>query len=315
MIKNLTKTFIEKISPVDDGGNSQNQGLPSMLSWTADFIENKGNGLIFLLHGKPGVGKTYTAECIAEYLHRPLLPITCADIGVDPAQVENNLTRWFKVAKSWGAIMLLDEADIYMEYRQIHDLTRNSLVAGFLRAIEYYEGIVFLTTNRIGTFDEAFLSRINVSIYYPPFTDEERDKIWNNYFEKIEREAGHQMHVPESAKSYATESSAVRELKWNGREIRNGIYSIHNNPIKSAKFSIAFQIAMNLAQAEGDIDNKGRVLIKRDHIKATVEMSKEFKEYMISLHKKTESQRAQIMGYRYDLFGDKETTAGNSNSF
>jgi hypothetical protein len=64
---------------------------------------------------------------------------------------------------------------------------------------------------------------------------------------------------------------------------------------------------VNLAQAEGDTDNKGRVIVKRDHIKATVEMSKEFKEYMISLHKKTESQRAQIMGYRYDSFGDKGT--------
>lgn len=30
-------------------------------SWSADFVEGKGNGLIFLLHGKPGVGKTYTA--------------------------------------------------------------------------------------------------------------------------------------------------------------------------------------------------------------------------------------------------------------
>jgi SpoVK/Ycf46/Vps4 family AAA+-type ATPase len=130
--------------------------------------------------------------------------------------------RWFKIARSWDAVMLLDEADIYMEYRQIHDLNRNNLVASFLRAIEYYEGILFLTTNRVGTFDEAFLSRITLAIYYPDFQDEEREKIWHNYFDKLEREAGDRFYVPEGTKDYATESDAVRDLKWNGREIRNG---------------------------------------------------------------------------------------------
>lgn len=35
-------------------------------SWAADFVKGKGHGLIFLLHGKPGVGKTVTAgkSCI-----------------------------------------------------------------------------------------------------------------------------------------------------------------------------------------------------------------------------------------------------------
>ena len=42
--------------------------------------------------------------------------------------------------------------------------------------------------------------------------------------------------------------------------------------------------------------------MKRDHIKVTAEMSKEFKNYMVSVHKKNESQRAQLMGYRYDAF-------------
>jgi SpoVK/Ycf46/Vps4 family AAA+-type ATPase len=83
--------------------------------------------------------------------------------------------------------VLLDEADIYMEYRQIHDLARNSLVASFLQAIEYYDGVLFLTTNRIGTFDEAFLSRIN-ALYYGDFSDSDRKRVWNNYFDKLENE-------------------------------------------------------------------------------------------------------------------------------
>lgn len=50
-------------------------------SWSADNINNKGEGLIFLLHGPSGVGKTYTAECIAQYSGRPLLSLTVADLG------------------------------------------------------------------------------------------------------------------------------------------------------------------------------------------------------------------------------------------
>lgn len=214
--------FIEQqsSSKTKNAANEDHRSAPT--PWTADFVENKGKGLVFLLHGKPGVGKTYTAECIAQYVQRPLLTVTCADIGVGPSEVEENLRGWFKKARSWDAIMLLDEADVYMEYRQIHDLSRNNLVAGFLRAIEYYEGVLFLTTNRIGTFDEAFLSRINVSLYYPDFGEKDRRKIWYNYFDKLERERGNEICVLYGAKEYATESAEVKKLEWNGREIRNG---------------------------------------------------------------------------------------------
>lgn len=56
--------------------------------------------------------------------------LTSSDIGTDPVQVEANLTREFKKAKSWNAVLLIDEADVFMEQRSARDLTRNSLVAG-----------------------------------------------------------------------------------------------------------------------------------------------------------------------------------------
>lgn len=58
------------------------------------------------------------------------MTLTSSDIGTDPTIVELNLTRHFKTAKSWGAILLIDEADVFMERRSTNDLTRNSLVAG-----------------------------------------------------------------------------------------------------------------------------------------------------------------------------------------
>ena len=163
------------------------------------------------------------AECIADYVKRPLLSLTCSDIGVKPDEIERNLMRWFKIAESWGAIMLVDEADIYLEQRQVTDVSRNHLVAGFLRALDYYKGILFLTTNRVGTFDEAFISRIHVIIHYPDFTDEERDRVWWTFFGKLEEDRGATMRITQSAKDY-TQSKELRDLRWNGREIRNGTW-------------------------------------------------------------------------------------------
>lgn len=56
--------------------------------------------------------------------------MTSSDIGTNSAKVEMNLTKNFKIARSWGAVLLIDEADVFMERRGSADLERNSLVAG-----------------------------------------------------------------------------------------------------------------------------------------------------------------------------------------
>jgi len=124
------------------------------------------------------------------------------------------------VAQDWGALVLIDEADIYMEERQTQDLERNHVVAGFLRALEYFRGILFLTTNRVGTFDEAFISRIHVPVYYAEFDDEQRARIWDRFFEKLEEDREATMRILQSTKDY-TQSQELQDLEWNGREIRN----------------------------------------------------------------------------------------------
>lgn len=76
------------------------------------------------------------SECIAAFTSRPLMILTSSDIGTDSREVESNLTSHFKRAQSWGAVLLIDEADVFMERRTTSDFARNSLVAGNDKPIE-----------------------------------------------------------------------------------------------------------------------------------------------------------------------------------
>ncbi|KAK8000456.1 P-loop containing nucleoside triphosphate hydrolase [Apiospora arundinis] len=291
-LTSLAKSFARR--------NKTNEEITKPM-WSADFVAGKGAGSTFLLHGKPGVGKTLTAECIAAFTKRPLMILTSSDIGVDADEVEQNLSRHFKNAKSWGAVLLIDEADVFMERRSTADLHRNSLVAGFLRALEYYEGILFLTTNRIGSFDDAFISRIHVQLYYPEFTDDQRQLVWKTFIDKLERERKGYMRLSISAKEYIKESKKSN-LKWNGREIRNGescpYRLIHIVPIVDAttdpmSHNSAFQTAVSLAEYDAEKDEEGTILVTDEHLRAVVELSTDFKDYLKDLHMGDEDKRAE----------------------
>lgn len=124
-----------------------------------DIIKNKGRGLIGLLVGTPGCGKTLTAEAVAETTHRPLYAVSVGELGTTPDVVESRLLPILELAEMWKAVVLLDEAEIFLGKRNMTDITRNALVNIFLRQLEYYQGIMILTTNMVQQCDYAFESR------------------------------------------------------------------------------------------------------------------------------------------------------------
>ena len=185
----------------------------------ADLIENKGAGLIMLLHGGPGTGKTFTAESVAEIAEKPLFRVTCGDIGTKAEEVEKYLESVLHLANIRDCVVLLDEADVFLEQRTLNDLERNALVSVFLRILEYYEGILILTSNRVGTFDEAFKSRIQLSLYYVNLTKSQRIKIWKNFLNRLKP-------LPETNIDFDDIECYIDELsdhEMNGRQIRNAI--------------------------------------------------------------------------------------------
>ncbi|PMD41741.1 P-loop containing nucleoside triphosphate hydrolase protein [Hyaloscypha variabilis F] len=142
-----------------------------------DFMSGKGRGLIFLLQGPPGCGKTLTAEAMAALTGRPLYTLTGGFLGMDADKVNRELRLAFERAKAWNAIVLIDEADVYLASRDKLDLQRTLLVSVFLHRLEYFEGILFLTTNKAKVIDVAFESRITLMIPYPRLRSEQLSNV------------------------------------------------------------------------------------------------------------------------------------------
>ncbi|KAI1814995.1 ATPase [Poronia punctata] len=175
-----------------------------------DVISGKGKGVICLLSGPPGVGKTLTAEAVAEYMKVPLHTLTAGDLGYGPFDMEEALNDLMGLVTRWKAIVLLDECDVFLEKRSTADLQRNSVVSVFLRMLEYYQGILFMTTNRVNQIDQAFRSRIHVSLEYPDLDQASRRKIWASFLSG----ASFEYEMSE------TDLDHLSSIKMNGREIK-----------------------------------------------------------------------------------------------
>eukprot|EP01102_Stenamoeba_stenopodia_P006723 TRINITY_DN1868_c0_g1_i2.p1 TRINITY_DN1868_c0_g1~~TRINITY_DN1868_c0_g1_i2.p1 ORF type:complete len:587 (+),score=134.29 TRINITY_DN1868_c0_g1_i2:167-1927(+) len=203
-----------------------------------DIISGKGGGCIFLLHGSPGVGKTLTAESIAELMHRPLYSISVGELGTTPELLEKTLSNILQLASIWKAVILLDEADIFLEKRSENDIVRNAMVGVFLRLLEYHQGVLFLTTNRVKNFDPAFHSRISVALRYHDLDADSREKIWKNLLQ--------------AADIQNVNPKDFRNYDINGRQIKNSI-----------------RLAQALAASEGRE-------ISKEFLETTIEVARQF---------------------------------------
>ncbi len=142
-----------------------------------DIVEGKSGGTTVLCAGPAGVGKTLTAEVYSEIIKRPLYRVHSGQLGLNVTEMEQALKDTLTRAQRWGAVMLIDEADVYIKRRD-DNIAANAVVGVFLRVLEYFNGLLFLTTNRVNDIDEAIVSRCIALIkYYPPDT-EDRRKIW-----------------------------------------------------------------------------------------------------------------------------------------
>ncbi|KAH7374613.1 ATPase [Plectosphaerella cucumerina] len=192
-----------------------------------DVIPGKGQGLVVLLSGPPGTGKTLTAEAVADRTRRPLFYLQAEDLGISAATLGANIKRVFEMATDWDAVVLLDEADVFMAERRPHDISRNELVSIFLRELEYFRGIIFLTTNLLATIDSAFRSRVSLHLVFKTLGPDARETLWRKFLDRIPPSAGAVEGVPQKTAGPAgLVDDEIKELgRWqlNGREIKTAV--------------------------------------------------------------------------------------------
>ncbi|CAM1509905.1 Fc.00g002400.m01.CDS01 [Cosmosporella sp. VM-42] len=246
VLKPVAKELIQAVVQVHDSKER-----------SADLMQGKGNGSLILLHGPPGTGKTLTAESVAELVQRPLYRVSCGDVGTDPENVESYLESVLYIGKIWGCVVLLDEADVFLEERTLTDLHRNALVSVFLRVLEYYDGVLILTSNRVGTFDEAFKSRIKLALHYSSLGRADRRKIWRNFFKTLKETDPDNVDF-EDLDDHLDD---LADVKLNGRDIRNAI-----------------SVARELAHFRKDEK------MNYEHIRHVIGVGEEFEKYLDKTH-------------------------------
>jgi SpoVK/Ycf46/Vps4 family AAA+-type ATPase len=196
-----------------------------------------GNGLIILLSGPPGTGKTLTAEAVADRTHKPLFYLQAEDLGINAAALGANVKRVFQMATEWDAVILLDEADVFMATRHPQDIARNELVSIFLRELEYFKGIIFLTTNLYDTIDSAFRSRVSLHLLFTSLTPDARESVWRKFLARLPtpvevKGAGEVKNGKEPANedNHLTDDDLKELSMWslNGREIKTAVKMVQS---------------------------------------------------------------------------------------
>lgn len=180
----------------------------------------KGRGAIALLYGPPGTGKTLTAEIMAERISRPIIKLTLGSL-TDGEGLAQRLATGFQRAKRYNAVLLLDEVDVFIRKRGGANPIFDENTSVFLRVLEYFDGILIMTTNLVDHIDPAIFSRVHVCLEYGSVTPDERKAIWKSMF-------------PEELKAVLAGGEDAHEkmfdelstVKINGREIKNVIQNV-----------------------------------------------------------------------------------------
>lgn len=179
-----------------------------------DIVEGKSGGMIVLASGGPGLGKTLTAEAYSETMERPLYQIQSSQLGISIETIESELANVLRRAERWDAVLLIDECDTYVRERE-KDIIQNCIVGVFLRLLEYFNGVMFLTTNMHDIIDKAILSRCTSHIKFKMPSASQRKEMLHIH-----------CRIQGVTISDRDAKTIADKLEMSGRDIRNMIKNI-----------------------------------------------------------------------------------------
>ncbi|HUR89785.1 MAG TPA: AAA family ATPase, partial [Ramlibacter sp.] len=144
-----------------------------------EALRARGHGTLCFF-GAPGTGKTALAEHIAQSLDKPLLVKQASDLmSKFVGETEQNMAAMFEEAQSEKAVLLLDEADSFLQDRRGAQRTYEvTEVNEMLQGMERFDGIFVCTTNLMDRIDQAALRRFTFKIRFKPLTSAQRERMF-----------------------------------------------------------------------------------------------------------------------------------------
>ena len=180
---------------------------------------------------------------------------------------------------------MFDEADVLLQTRRGYEyanLKRNDLVSSFVRFIEYYQGIVFITTNRVSKFDEALLKRIDVTLGLPSLDRGRRAVIWHNNIQDLSDEGT--INASQSA-----DLSMLAQQKWSK-------YDINGHQIEKA-----IRTARIMAEKKGK-------MVGCKEVESVLKIGRQFEER--AGHSEKEKEKEKEKDKKAEIEKDKEDFEG-----
>lgn len=143
----------------------------------------QGRGLLAMLTGQPGTGKTMAAQVLARELGVALVRVDLSTVvSKYIGETSQNVDRILRRAARADVVLFFDEADALFakrtELRDAHDRYANTDTNFLLQAIEAYDGVALLATNQKGHIDPAFVRRVRFAIEFPRPGAGLRLQIW-----------------------------------------------------------------------------------------------------------------------------------------
>ena len=145
------------------------------LSRVVQALQARGRGSL-CFHGPPGSGKTALAEYLAAQMGRPLMIRQASDlVSKFIGETEENMAAMFAEAEAENAVLLLDEADSFLQDRRGAQRTYEvTEVNEMLQGMEWHQGVFICTTNLMDRIDQAALRRFTFKIRFKPLSQEQR---------------------------------------------------------------------------------------------------------------------------------------------
>lgn len=152
--------------------------------WGMDQYFAGKRAVILNFYGKPGTGKSMTAEAVAKALGKKVYQVNYSELESKyVGETPKNIRKAFEIATKEDAVLIFDEADSFLGKRltsvtQSADYGVNITRSVLLMELEKFTGVVVFTTNLISNYDDAFKRRILLSVYFEMPDAEARKQIW-----------------------------------------------------------------------------------------------------------------------------------------